>query len=320
MSTIAYRQLPALVEALGFTPLDAFRSVGEPAGVPTSMLVAVAHPLALLIRFRTDPHGTATLFDEWRSTLPADQCSFSIEGDSAWLSLKDAEALPHEAIAALVAYVSEKLAASDLAVPPGCLRCGDAATAQVTDVDGLPTRICPTCLGEAVREKQEVEAALNRPSFAATIGLPAVFGYAAVGWAVIWFAIGVILERNQIRVIPGDEFSFLLIVLIVGGAGWVLGWPLGRAVRQSVGLNRAPWVICPFIIAGAVFCGEVLTIALWLFYWVGIFDVRAALGMLGVALASYTKFWIGCKVAMLVCLGFFCFLSASERRSVSMQV
>ena len=320
MSTIAYRQLPALVDALGFTSLDALRSVGEPNGVPTSMLVAVAHPLALLLRFRIDPLGTTAIFDEWRSTLPPDQCTFSIEGDSAWLSLKNAETLPHEAVVSLVAFVSERLSTSDLAVPPGCLRCGEVETARVTDVDGLPTRICPTCLSQAAREKQEAEAALNRGSVAATFGLPAVFGYVAFGWAAVWFAIGLTLERHQIRVVPGDEFTFLIIVLIAGGVGWVLGWPLGKGVRQSLGLRRAPWAICPFLIAGAVFCGEVLAVALWLFYWVGVFDVRAALGMLGVVLASYTPFWVGCKAAMLVCLAFFCFVSASERRSVGMQV
>src|SRR5689334_23123127 len=124
MSLVAFRRLPAVVDALGFRRLDEFRAVGEPHGVPAALLVLVQYPLSLMVRFRINPQGTGhAVVDELRGGLPDDQVALSIEGDALWLTLYNAEHLPEGVVPSLVEHVSSALAGTDLLVPPGCQLC-----------------------------------------------------------------------------------------------------------------------------------------------------------------------------------------------------
>jgi hypothetical protein len=82
----------------------------------------------------------------------------------------------------------------------------------------------------------------------------------------------------------------------------------------SVAANR-PWAGFQPAVGG-----EILSVGLYGLRMAGVFDLALAAGVLGQVMATCTKFWIFCKLALLGSIGLFCVLSASERKIVKLDV
>lgn len=310
-----------LIGELGFVVADQNKALGQPAGIPTTLTVLNAAPLALMFRFRVHPDGSEIqpLVDLLKS-VPDDRASISLEDGFVFLTLYDLSGLTNSSLRLLMERIAEALAATDLAVGPGCLRCGGFENAQLMLVEGRPTRLCLECLSEAAREKQEVESQLNRGSVTATLGLPAVCGFVAAGWIILWTVIDLILETLHIKVIEINELTGLVFMGLLGGVGYALGRPMGNALRQSIAIRRAPVVMSLVVIVAAGICGEIGYIALRLLRLFGFFDLGVAARLLWQYVSSYSIFWIVCKLVFLGAICLFCAMTASERRQVSLNV
>jgi hypothetical protein len=71
---------------------------------------------------------------------------------------------------------------------------------------------------------------------------------------------------------------------------------------------------------GAALLGEILYVAARLFLLAGVFDVGIAARLLPQVVASYTGFWVACKLLLAGAIGLCCGISASQRRTASLDV
>lgn len=320
MSTAASQPVD-LVNELGFAAVEPHKAIGQLRDIPTTMTVLSGDPLTLMFGFRLHPDGTNTQpivavvegSAECRATV-------SFENGFAWLTLYDLAGVATGTLRSLVQQVAETIASSDLAVGPGCLHCGTVEGAKFMYLEGRPTRLCSACLAQAAREQQEREALLNRPSLGATMGLPGVGTFVACGWAVIWTLIDLILQHWRIQVVEINEFTAAAMLLLFGGAGLCLGWPMGVAVRQSFAIRRAPMTMSVVVAVAAAVGGEVLFLALRLLRLAGIFNLKLAAGLLGHVLSNYTAFWIVLKLGFLGAICLFAAVSSSERKTATLEV
>lgn len=317
----AANQLHSLIDELGFAAVEPHKAMGAPKGIPTTVTVLGDDPLALMFGFRIRPdgHEMQPVVDLLRD-VKDDRATISFEDGVAWVTLYDLSGFSNTAIRLLVESFADTIAQTDLALQPGCVRCGGVADAQLMYIDGRATRVCPSCVTEAAREQEELEARLNRPSVAATVGLPAVVAFVACGWALLWTLIDLGLEKLRIDVIEINKFSLLLILLLIGGTGYALGHPLGFALRQSIAIRRAPKTMSIVVVIAALFGGEIGYLALKLLRLAGIFDLKLAAGLLPLVLSKYSSFWILLKLGFTGTICYFCAASASERKTVNLDV
>ncbi len=309
-----------LVNALGFTAADENTAIAELHGVPATLTVLGTDPPAVLCGFRVNPRGTqtGTVADRARG-LPDEAAALSFEDGYAWLSLYNLEKLPPDASPRLVADIAEAIASTDLALPAGCFHCG-APDALLIYADGRPARLCPQCVASAAEEHRERESELNRPTLGATLAVPGAGLFVAAGWAVIWTLLDFALDRWQIRVVEINQFSAMIGLLAIGIVGACLGWPLGATLRQSIALRLTPRLSSAVATIGAVLLGEIFYIAARLFLLAGMFDVGVAARLLPQVVASYTGFWVACKLLLAGAIGLCCGMSASQRTSASLDV
>jgi hypothetical protein len=218
-----------------------------------------------------------------------------------------------------VEQIAGGIASTDLALAAGCLHCG-ASDAQLVYADGRPSRLCGACVAAAAEVHQQREAELNRPTVGATLAVPGAGLYVAAGWAVIWTIIDFALERWQVRVVEINHFSALIGLLAFGVAGVCLGWPLGATLRQSIALRHAPRLMSALATIGAALLGEILYVAARLFLLAGVFDVGVAARLLPQVIASYTEFWVACKLLLAGAIGVCCGMSATLRKGTSLSV
>ncbi|MEX0700521.1 MAG: hypothetical protein WD069_00350 [Planctomycetales bacterium] len=314
-------QIKALVAELGFVVVDQDTALGQMRGIPTALTVFAADPPGLMCQWRVNPTGieTQTVMDLLEG-VPQERAALSIEDGCAWLTLYDARSLDGATIRLLFEQVADALQSSDLAPGPGCVRCGRVEDAQLMYVAGRATRLCPGCLTDAAQERQCLEAQLNRPSLASTLGLPGAAIYVAAGWAGFWTVLDLALEHWRIEVVEINRFTMFLFWGALVAIGIALGWPAGVTVRRSLAFGRMPRVASVLFILAAATAGEILYVALLLLRMVGVFNLRLAAQLLPQVLDSYTKFWISCKVALLVATAFFCAASASQRKTVRLDV
>ena len=198
---------------------------------------------------------------------------FCIENGSAFLTMRNLDGVPPESLKTLITHITALLNESDLALPAGCLVCGESNGAEFRLVEGVPTRVCPACLSSALEEKAELEKELNRPTVSATFGLPATIGFLVVGWGLLWTLLDLALENFNVRVIEFNHFSMLIYMGLLVGVGWLFGRPLGNTMRQSVFVSRAPVVISFVVVVLASIVGEIAYITLRVLRFMGVFDL-----------------------------------------------
>ncbi len=311
----------ALSGELRFSVAGDDHAVGEVMGVPTGLTLLSADPPGVMFAFRVRPDSEETdrLASLVRGSLPA-RSELSVEDGCAWLTLYDLDLLPHGAAKPFAERVADALIAVGMAIGPGCLRCGAAEGAAPMLVDLRPTRLCASCLNEAVREKIDRESELNRPTLSTTLSLPGAVTYVVLGWIVLWTVIDVLLRHWPVRVVEINQFTTLVGLVLLGGIGCVLGWPLGATLRRSFGLGLSPWMASLGLALAAGVLGEVGYVALRIFLLAGVLDFAAAARMLGPVIGMYTGFWIFCKLATIGAIAGWAAASASRRAVVPMDV
>ncbi|MCA9111359.1 MAG: hypothetical protein KDA52_15505 [Planctomycetaceae bacterium] len=321
MSNGGHDKIELLVNELAFIVVDDDTAFGDLHGIPTAMTILSADPPGLMFQLKVDPSGTETqTVLNLLESLPQCNRSFSVEDGRAWISLYDVSDLDIASILLLLDRIANALLASDLALEPGCLRCGNLIDAQVMYVEGRATRLCPNCLADADKERHEVESQLNRGSLRAILGLPGAYLFVTAGWAIFWTLLDMALEYWRVEVIEINQFTVILICGLLAGVGYVLGWPVGATLRQSIATGKALHATSVFFILVAAMSGEILYVGLSLLRMAGVFDLRAAAGFVGQVVSNYSGFWIVCKLALSGAVGFFCILSASKRKTVKLDV
>jgi hypothetical protein len=312
--------LIGLVNTLGFAGVDNNTAIGELHGVPTTLTVLGNDPPAAMFAFRVNPDGQPDdAVGQRLGGLPEELAALSCEDGYAWLSLYNLEKLPANAAARLVEQIADSISSTDLALAPGCLQCG-ASDAQIISADGRPTRLCGRCVAAAAEEHRERVSELNRPTVGATLAVPGAGLFVAAGWAVIWTVIDFTLERWQIRVVEINHFSGMIGLLAFGIVGVCLGWPMGATLRQSIALRHAPRLMSAVATLGAALLGEILYVAARLFLLAGVFDVGVAARLLPQVIATYTGFWVACKLLLAGSIGVCCGILASQRKTASLPV
>ncbi|MBS0265184.1 MAG: hypothetical protein JSS02_24845 [Planctomycetes bacterium] len=310
-----------LLTDLGFAVADQERAIGAPAGIPTTLKVLGIAPLSLMFRFKVHPEGNeAQPVRELLQHVPDERASFSLEDGFAFLTLYDASQMSNSDLRLLLDQVADRIASSNLALPPGCLQCGEVGQEQLLLVEGWPTRVCLPCLEHACRQKQEWESQLNRPTVAATLGLPAMCGLVTVGWIVFWLVMGVLVEKFEIKVVEINEFSALILLALFAGVGFVCGRPLGAAIRESILICRAPVIGSLVLIVAAALVGEIGLVVVQLLWWGGVFDLAFAARVWGQVIANYTSFWVSCKLAFIGATWGFCAHTAQQRKQINLNL
>lgn len=314
--------IDALVSRLDLKPIgDGHTAIGAIGQTPVTLTVLSVEPLSLLFALNVNCES----YDgDFREIIGADlspqQCQATVETGRGWLSLYEVTQRTDAEIAELVTRFHDSLANLGLAVAEGCLRCGALENAHVMHLDGRTTRICQACLDQAVAEKLEREAELNKVNLSALVGLPAAVLVCAGCWALFWFSMDLALDRLRIEIIEINQLTSALMMAIVIAVGLAIGRPLGTVLRRSGLVRPAPLPITVAIVAGSLVLGEIGYVAISIYRMFGIVDLSAAARLLWQAVTNYTGFWIACKIMCAAAIGGFCLAAVSEQKSERLNV
>lgn len=317
----ASQRIEAFLTAFQFEMTGQTTATGEIAGVPASLSILSGDPLGLMFQFRCQPAEIALEeLAESLPELPVPSSQLDWDGRSVWVMLYNLDQLPDAELRSWLEELAGALQETDLAIRPGCLRCGDMEKALLMTVEGQPTRLCPACLEAAIQERQEQAAHLDQPSLKATLGLPGACAFVAIGWAVFWLLVDGFLMWMNTNIIDINQFTMLVFMGVLMAVGAGLGWPLGATLRNSVALRKAPVLMSLLLVSGSALAGEILYVAICLFRFAGVFDLELAAGLLGQVLSHYTKFWCFNKVVVAIAVAWVAAESASHRDTVPLNI
>ena len=313
--------IETLLKDLPLTAVADNKGVLEFEGLPAAVTVLGADPPSLMWQFRINPDGQETepLLDLF-ADIPNEFARVSIERGFAWVSLYNLTGVDSEAHQTLLKEVAGAINATDLALSPGCLKCGDLDNARLAYVEGRPTRICNSCVENAFAEKTERDLQLSQGTVSSTLNLPGTVLAAAAVWAILWSLIDVLLGWFRIQVVEINEFTSILLLAMVGLPGYGLGRPLGLVLRRSLVVSGAPALMTALLVSLVVVLGEIGYVAAYVFRVAGIFDLNVTMQIVWDFVSGYTGFWIGCKLVTAASIACFCFLAASDRETSSLDV
>lgn len=321
-SDSAQTVLSELISRLKFQPGGPDRAYGEVRGNPTTLTVLGGDPLALLLSLKiVSPHPESiSLPAEIASLVAVGRTEASLEDGFGWLTLKDLSGLSSAEIACLVESFGEALAAGGLTFAPGCVACGCLEEAELVHAEGRCSRLCPACAERLVTHRQESERALNQPTVFHAFSLPLVFLYAAGGWLVFWFLIDLLLEWWQPDEIALPDVLLGLLILLLGGIGLALGYPLGACVRRSGVIFRSPVAATLLTVIPAALVGELLFITASVFWRAGFLDVVLAAQLFIPFVTSYPVSWVIGKLLVIGGLALGCYLGAKAEKKVAIRL
>jgi hypothetical protein len=125
------------------------------------------------------------------------------------------------------------------------------------------------------------------------------------------------MEYLQVRAIWINKLTFLMYFMLLVGAGYSIGRPLGLSLRRSIGANKAGPIASGLFALAVAVGGEIIYIALLMLRFVGVFDLREATRLLGLILTDYGPFWIFCKLGLLVTIGICCKNAVDEHKGAA---
>jgi len=314
--------LHELISRLELTVLNVGdTAIGAFGDTPVTVTVLSMEPLGLLCAFNVNcDSGDLPLPADFAAEWSSESYKTSVENGRAWLSLYDLTGRSVDEIAALLERFHQCINGAQMTVGPGCVRCGCLHDAKVMHIEGRTTRICPSCLEQAIADKHDREAQLNGMSLSAMLALPAAILITAGCWALLWFVVDLAVDWLRIRVVEINQLSVLVLMVLFAGAGAALGMPLGKMLRKSGAVRIAPVLLSCVVVIGAVAVGEIGYVALMVLRTFGVLDLNVAAKWLGPVVASYTGFWITNKVLCAIAVGGFCLATAGERKSVSLRI
>lgn len=315
-------QILDLVEKLSFTFTvsgeSAFGSLGDTL---VTMTILSHEPLGLLFALNINraigelPFSTVDMAD-WKSATT----KISVEYGRVWLSLYDVTDRTNEEIIALLKQLDAAIHSAGMAVGPGCVQCGCLDQANVIHAEGRTTRICPKCLEAAIADKHQQDAQLNRTNLSAFMALPTVVLFSASCWSLAWLLADALVAWLRIRIVEINQLTVLVLLGLYATIGAAVGVPLGKMLRRSGAVRFAPIPLSCLIVLATVVAGEIGYVMLLIFWNAGIFNLTAALQLLGPILTSYTGFWIANKLFCMAAVSAFCISFASETKATSLKI
>lgn len=310
-----------LVNHLEFTPVDDSTAMGEFHGLPAAISILGLEPPAFAFRIRLNPAGdvAATEQEEIEPLVSDTEVAMSIENGCAWLSVYDAQMFDFDEARGLLDRLAESLIESGQARPGLCMRCDRVEEAELRYVENRPTRICNYCLSRAAEEREQKEAELNPISAKAALSLPVFALVGAWLWAGFWFAVDLAMIYWNINQIELHAISMLLILGLLSGVGWAVGFPTGRVLRKTVFGQRAPRVTGVLLACTVAVVGEILLGAIVIYQEFGVFDLLLSVVFAWLLLFEYTGFWLLCKLTLAIAVGTCCCIGA-ERKTVSLEI
>lgn len=305
--------LTALLQELEFQLIDAEHACGEIAELPTTLTLVSTDPLVLALDFRVDLH--AERLEEFRPLLQGlsnPSMRVSVHQDEVQLALLQLADQPANAIRELVTEFAESLIAAGLGHPAGCFYCGTTEGTAIVHHQGRTSRACPACFARALEQHAAEIEEWNRPRRRAWLSVPALCLFVAIGWTGAWMLAEGLLDWFRVEVIEINQATGMVIFMLMLGGGAVLGMPLGRALKRTGLVRRAPrWLGGLFVIT-AVALGELLYVMVLLFWFAGVIDLTIAVQLLPQVVANYSPFWITMKLGLAISVGVFTVMAIEE--------
>lgn len=310
-----------LITELGFTIIGNDRALGQVHGIPTALTLLGSDPLAVMFAFRinSDGHETSAV-KKLLEGIPEEQAKFSFENGVAWLSFYDLEGADPATIRLFLEQTADAIESTDLRLPTGCLKCGSTESVELLFTSDRPARICATCLQEAAELQRDQHAQFNRASLSTTLTLPGACLIVAIGWAFFWTVLDFVLEYLQLQVIVVNRLTVLLGLCLFIPVGYVLGVTIGKTLRQSLIVQKAPVVMSILFVSLSTLAGEVVYLAILLLRLIGVFDLKLAFQALGLLFVNYSSFWIICKAALLITICVSSSESAKARKAPELKL
>lgn len=231
---------------------------GQVDGTPFLMKLVSVDPPAYMFKLRmTEPHN---LHSDWPSTLSEEYVDANvdceIEGDYIFLWIRDSIALNAEKVAALVRSCIDHHSSYFPEAAGYCFDCGELGNASVIQSSASITSICESCLDKRSEARRLENDRLNESSGSLTFLVPVAVTVSAFGWAIFWWLYDAAFIAVHAERIWAPRILILAVVL---GVGFGLGWPVGKLLHRSGLVKRlspAGLSIAATILAVAI--GELL--------------------------------------------------------------
>ena len=311
-----------LIRGWGYQIGDAESAFGELMGIPVALTVLGVDPLSLMMAYKiVTPHtAQVPLPAEIAKRVQTKAASVALEDGFAWLSLYHLDRHTAESVRGVFESFAQVLKQHGLALESVCAACGQPEDAGLLFVEGRCTRICETCLSHKLKERDEAEASLNRPSRLHSYALPWVIALAGLGWAVFWVLIDLLLDLFNTDMIEINAFTTIILMGVLALLGYFVGAPLGHVLRKSGSARLSPVAVTAIAIGLAIIIGEALYVSFALFRFFGRFDLAWGFQALVPFFQSYHPSWIACKIFVAIAIGFGCYQAARERESVGLSL
>jgi hypothetical protein len=243
-----------------------------------------------------------------------------LENGYAWMTLKQLDDESAASVQELIESFGAALVLAEIACPPGCLSCQSLDDSQVVFAEGRCSRLCASCLTQLVNQRDAAEHALNKPTLRHTLGLLPAFLGAALGWVLLWTAIDLLLDWWRPDKIELPYVIIGLLMLVLGGVGCCLGYPLGLFLRRSGVPIRSPVALSLTTVVPAGLLGEFLFVVLFLFRKAGVFDLSVAIRFFVPFVTSYPVSWMLGKILVLGGIGLGSYSALIAQKKVALRL
>ncbi|GAA5484390.1 hypothetical protein [Haloferula sargassicola] len=270
-------QFTAVASALNAEVGSANYYRGQVEGAPFLLKLISSDPPAYLIKLRmTEPHN---LRSSWPGTLSEDYADANIdceiEGDYIFLWIRDASSLDAADVVALVRSCVEHHGSYFPESIGHCFDCGTSGTASIVQSSASITSICEECLSRRSAAQKSEEVRLNESTSSLAILLPAAIALSAFGWALFWSLYDAAFAATNSDRVWAPQ---IVIIAVVLGVGFGLGWPVGKLLHRSGLVKRfSPGWLAASASFLALVLGELLFATYTVHRVTGAFDFGLAL-------------------------------------------
>ena len=267
------RQFLSVASALGAEPGADSYFRGQVSGTPFLMKVTSAEPPAYMIKLRmVEPHN---LESDWPQSLSEDYANANvgceIEDDYLFIWICDSSSLDAASISSLVRSCIAHHADFLPEAAGHCFDCGESGNAAVIQSGASISSLCAACLDERAEERSSEEARLNKSSSSFAFLIPVAIAVSALGWAIFWWLYDAAFTAADAERIRAPQIVILAVVL---GVGFSLGWPVGKLLHKSGLVKRiSPVALSIGAAALTLVLGEILFASYIVFRAIGSFDI-----------------------------------------------
>jgi hypothetical protein len=212
----------------------------------------------------------------------------SLEEDLAWLSFYDLDGKQADEIRDLILSFAKAINDAGLSLAPGCAKCKVLEGVQLFFHEGQCSRLCQSCVAKMFQDQHAAQRRLDSARLRYAFLLPPAMLGVAVGWAIFFCVVDLLIRWLDIKVIviPGGMGILALLALFVT-CGLAFSYPLGRSI------GRLPFarILGPTITILGCIAGELLYVAVTIYLRTGVFDFALAVQIFPRWVSAYARFW-----------------------------